>query len=187
MTRLFGQFNLQAYMSENSCKKEIVEFGRRLYNKGFIAGTDGNLSVKLGKNKILITPSGYSKGFLYPEEMIVVDTAGKRISGYGEPSSELIMHLTVYDHRKDISACCHAHPPYITALSTVGKKPPFNLLPEAALTIGEIALTEYAPPGTELCWNLLLPGRWEVFGDKEIFLKEVSRKCEPKSMLQAGG
>lgn len=143
-----GVFNLLVYM-QKSAQKQIIEIGRRLYQNGFISAYDGNLSIRLNKTKILITPSGKAKGFLSDDDPVTVDQNGNIIKGAGKPSSEILMHLFVYKHRNDINACCHAHPPYATALSAVGEGPPNNLLPESILTAGEIVLTDYAAPGTE--------------------------------------
>ncbi len=132
-----------------SAQKQIIEIGRRLYEKGFIAGYDGNLSIRLDETQILITPSGAAKGFLTGNDLVVVDPNARTVTGERKPSSEMLMHLFAYSHRPDINACCHAHPPYATALSTVGEGPPNDLLPESILSAGEIVLTEYASPGTD--------------------------------------
>lgn len=128
--------------------EQVIEIGRRLYAKGFIAGVDGNLSIRLNSREILITATGVSKGFLEPEDLVVVDYTGKTVSGDRQPSSEMKMHLAVYNGRDNIHACCHAHPPYATAFSVVEKILPPNILPEVILTLGQIPLVEYAPPGT---------------------------------------
>lgn len=128
--------------------QEIVRFGRLLYENRFIAGSEGNLSVRLTDGNILITPSGVGKGFLCEDDLVTVDSEGKQISGKAKASSELPMHLYVYKMRPEINACCHAHPPYATAYSIVKKALPSNILPEIILTVGEIPLTEYATPGT---------------------------------------
>ena len=127
----------------------IAEFGRRMYQNGYVPGTDGNLSCRVAENTILITPTGVEKGYLRPEELILIDFEGTLISGDNRPSSEMLMHLFVYKNRSDIAAVCHAHPPYATAFSIVGKKLPENILPEVILSIGDIPLTDYAPPGTD--------------------------------------
>jgi L-fuculose-phosphate aldolase len=130
-------------------RKLIVEYGRRLYEKGLVAGTDGNLSVRLDRDRLLITPSGAAKGSLRDDDLVLVDINGKKLSGKGVPSSEILMHLHVYHLRPDIKACCHAHPSYATAFSIIGTELPPNVLPESIIMVGKIALTEYAPPGTQ--------------------------------------
>ena len=127
----------------------MVDFGRRLHEKGFIAGTDGNLSLMVDKDLLLITPTGVPKGYLQEFDMILVNLQGELIAGKKSPSSELPMHLFIYKNRPGIKACCHAHPRYATAFSIIGKALPSDILPEVVLSVGEIPLIPYAPPGTE--------------------------------------
>src|SRR3989304_7722333 len=98
-------------MSKSDEKELIIETGKNLYKKGFIAGLDGNLSIRLNSKEILITATGVFKGSLEEEDLVVVDYSGRIISGEKKPSSEMLMHLAVYAGRADIHACCHAHPP----------------------------------------------------------------------------
>lgn len=137
-------------MSYANERKLLVDVGRRLYDKGYVPGTDGNLSILVEKSTILITPSGTAKGHLHERDLVLVNIEGNLIAGDKKPSSEMLMHLFAYARRPDIKACCHAHPPYATAFSVVGKQLPANILPEVVLSVGQIALTEYAPPGTEM-------------------------------------
>jgi len=123
-----------------------------------VAATDGNVSVRLGKNRILSTPSGFSKGFLAPEQLIVTDLEGKRLSSYSyyyepasralKPTSELPMHLEAYRQRPDIGAVVHAHPPICVALSIAGISLARCLLPEVVVTLGLIPTAEYATPSS---------------------------------------
>jgi len=135
-------------MKNDEQRNLIVEFGRRLYQNGFVPGTDGNLSVRVDDN-ILITPSGAAKGYMTPADPVLIDPDGNLLDGHKKPSSETLMHLYVYKNRPDIGACCHAHPPYATAFSIIGRPLPSDVLPEVILSLGDIPLTEYAPPGTE--------------------------------------
>ncbi len=130
-------------------KESIVEIGRLLFTNGFIAGTDGNLSVLAETDKILITPSGVRKGNMQQSDIVTIDRDGKELEGTGRPSSEMLMHLLIYRERPDIKACCHAHPPHATAFAVTGKELPINILPEALLTIGPIPTINYAPAGTD--------------------------------------
>jgi len=139
-------------MSYTSQKDEIVGFGRRLYEEGYASGTGGNLSIRV-KNKALITPSGYCLGCLDRGSLVVLSKQGDKVEGYAVPSSEYMMHLLVFNKRSDIRACCHAHPPYATALSLTDQKLRCDIHPEAVLTLGEIAHIKYAPPGTEAVPN----------------------------------
>ncbi|RKX18064.1 MAG: class II aldolase/adducin family protein [Candidatus Zixiibacteriota bacterium] len=139
-------------MSIETMSNILINFCRLLYKNGLIAGFDGNYSAKLDNNSILITPSGLAKGFLEPEDLIVVDLSGNKISGRREPSSETAMHLQVYQNRPEINACCHAHPPYSTTFAVTGKQLPDNILPEVLLNIGNIGWVDYIPTGVAEEW-----------------------------------
>jgi L-fuculose-phosphate aldolase len=136
-------------MSENTAQKAIIETGRRLYSRGLISGSDGNLSVRPASGNILITASGVSKGFLEKKHLVEIDFNGKVVSGSEKPSSEYRLHLFVYQNRPDVGACCHAHPPHATAFAVIRQELDYRLLPEVVLGVGRIPLTPYAPPGTE--------------------------------------
>jgi L-fuculose-phosphate aldolase len=136
--------------SEFELKKQIIEFGRRIWIRGFVASNDGNITVKLNDEELLTTPHGVSKGFMVPEMIIKVDKKGKVISGSSKyhPSSEVKMHLEVYKERPDIKAVVHAHPPYATSFAVAGI--PLNkcVLPEAVLVIGAVPTAKYGLPST---------------------------------------
>ena len=140
--------------TEQAWRKEIVRVCRLLHEKGYVTATDGNVSVRLGKNRILSTPSGFSKGFLAPEQLIVTDLEGKRVPSYEpasralKPTSELPMHLEAYRQRPDIAAVIHAHPPICVALSIAGISLARCLLPEVVVTLGLIPTAEYATPSS---------------------------------------
>jgi L-fuculose-phosphate aldolase len=130
-------------------KEQIILVGRWLDQKGMIAGSDGNISVRVAPNQILITPGGISKGRMIVEDLVTVDLEGNKINGQRNPSSEMAMHLFTYRSRPDINACVHAHPPYATSFSVAGKPLPNNILPEIVVFVGDIPLTDFAPPGTQ--------------------------------------
>jgi L-fuculose-phosphate aldolase len=136
-------------MFEAEARKLLVKYGRLIYENGLIAGTDGNLSIRLDDGSILITPAGKAKGYMAEDDMVLVTGDGQILSQKGRPSSELLMHLAVYKRRIDINACCHAHPPFATAFSAIGRRLPGGVLPEVIISIGDIPLTDYAPPGTD--------------------------------------
>ncbi len=138
-------------------RNQLVEIGRRLATRGFVAGSDGNLSARLPDGNILITPSGAAKGELAPDDLVVIDPDGRPIDGPGKPSSEAAMHLHVYRRRPDIMACVHAHPPTVTAFAATGTALPDNILPEVILFVGKIPMTAYAPPGTDAVPQSLEP------------------------------
>jgi L-fuculose-phosphate aldolase len=136
---------------------EIVVIGRRLYDKGFVASNDGNISVRLTNDRVLITPSGVSKGFMKPADFIITDLNGQIISGDKKPSSELQMHLTVYQERPDITAVCHAHTPYATAFAVAGISIDEPALTEVVVSLGSIPLVPFGVTGTPELSNNLRP------------------------------
>lgn len=144
-------------ISPFSMKNEIVQIGKRLAVTGMIAGTDGNISVRLDDDRIMMTPSGLAKGRLQPDDMVIVDLSGRKLQGAGNASTEIAMHLFVYQQRAEIKACVHAHPPYTTAFAVAGKNLGENILPGVVVSIGGIPLTDYAPPGTDAVPKALEP------------------------------
>ena len=90
--------------AEEQIRADIVEVGRRLYARSFIASNDGNISVRLDEQRLITTPKGVSKGFMTPDMMVVVDYSGQKIAGERDPSSELPMHLEIYRSRGDVNA-----------------------------------------------------------------------------------
>ena len=131
-------------------KQPIIEVGRRMYARGMVAANDGNISVRLEGGLFAVTATGVSKGFLTPDDVVVVDVQGKRIQGTKRATSEVKLHLFAFDKRPDVGACCHAHPPYATAFAVSDRRLPRNLLPEVILTVGgEIPVAPYATPSTQ--------------------------------------
>lgn len=129
-------------------RQDIVAAGRRIYDRGYIAGGDGNISVRLDRQRLLATPSGLSKGFLKPEDLVITDMSGKKLAGEKEPSSELKMHLLIYRLRPDAEAVVHAHPPAATGYACAGLALDKPLTAESVLTLGTVPLAAYATPGT---------------------------------------
>lgn len=140
---------------ESAARSAIVEIGRRLYDRGYVAANDGNISCRLDAERILTTPTGLCKGFMNAEDLVVVRPDGTPLSG--KPSSELPMHLFIYRERTDIRAVVHAHPPYATGFSTAGQSLDRCVLAEVILTVGSIPLAEYATPSTEELPDSLRP------------------------------
>jgi len=134
---------------EAQLRADIVEVGRRIWIRGFVAANDGNISVRLGPDEYLTTPTGVSKGFLTSEMIVKVNGEGRVLAGALKPSSELKMHLDVYRRRPDVMAVVHAHPPVSTAFAVCGQALTKHVLPEVILTLGEIPLVEYGTPSTD--------------------------------------
>jgi L-fuculose-phosphate aldolase len=141
--------SVQPVRSIFALRREIVEIGLRLYDRGLIVAAEGNISVRLADNRILVTPAGLCKGRMAAEDLVVVDTAGTKLQGERSPSSELPMHLTAFAIRPDIGACVHAHPPYATAFAVSGIALADCILPEVVAILGSVPLTEYATPSTQ--------------------------------------
>ena len=129
-------------------KEEIVEISRRLYQKGFVVANEGNISVKLN-DRIIVTPTRRSKGFLSVKDLATADLKGKKLEGELEPTSELLLHLFVYQKRPDLGAVIHAHPPYATAVAVAGSELSEDILPEVFLSLGKIPLASYGTPSTK--------------------------------------
>lgn len=130
-------------------KKLICDIGKRVYEKGFVAANDGNISVRISENEFLITPTGVSKGFMTPEMIIKVDENGNVLEGDYKPTSEMKMHLLVYKERPDIQAVVHVHPPYATAFAIAGLPLDQAIMPESVVYLGTIPIAEYGTPSTE--------------------------------------
>lgn len=134
---------------ETRLRQGLCRVGALAYQKGFIAGADGNLSARMGDGTILITPSGAMKGFLQPHHLAHVDIDGRVVDGGPGPSSEMAIHLVSYRERPDMRAVVHAHPPHAVALSIAEIDLQLPVIPEIIVTIGGTPTTPYATPGTE--------------------------------------
>lgn len=137
------------YMTDFEAKKAIIEVGKRMYSRGFVASNDGNISVKVGPNAIWATPTGVSKGYMTPDMLVKMDLSGKVIFGRQKPSSEIKMHLRVYNENPDVKAVTHAHPPVATSFAIAGLQLDRAILPEAVVNLGTVPIAPYATPGTQ--------------------------------------
>jgi L-fuculose-phosphate aldolase len=135
-------------ISEGIARRELVEFGAMLHAQGFVAGTDGNLSVRLDSNRVLITPTGCSKSRMQTRDMVVVDLSGKKMRGAQNASSEVAMHMAIYHTRPEVRAVVHAHPPTATAFACCGMALEDPLCAEVVMALGSIPLAPYAMTGT---------------------------------------
>jgi len=135
------------HWNEEFIKTEMIEIGKMIYDKGYIAATDGNISVRINENEIFMTPSGIPKGRMKPDQIVRTDMDGNVI-GEGRPSSEILMHLFVYKERSDARAVVHAHPPHSTAFSIAGVSLAKCVFPEIVVQMGAIHTAPYATPST---------------------------------------
>ena len=136
--------------SEFEIKKQICDIGKRIYDRNMVAANDGNISVKLSDNEFLCTPTGVSKGFMTPEYICKVDRDGNVIQANGnfKPSSEIKMHMRVYQQRPDVKSVVHAHPTYATSFAIAGIPLTQPIMPEAVITLGCVPIAEYGTPST---------------------------------------
>ncbi|MGL5244551.1 MAG: class II aldolase/adducin family protein [Sarcina sp.] len=137
--------------SEYEIKKQICEIGKRIYNNGFVAANDGNISVKINEKEVLCTPTGVSKGYMTPDMICKVNLKGEILQANStyKPSSEIKMHLRVYKERNDVKSVVHAHPPYGTSYAIAGIPLNKAIMPEAVIFLGEVPIVEYGTPSTE--------------------------------------
>jgi L-fuculose-phosphate aldolase len=132
--------------TETDLRKAVTEAGQDLARQGMMPGAVGNLSTRMDEEHVLMTPSGVAKGRLQPEDLLVVDLAGRVVSGLGRPSSEGPLHLAVYRRYPDVGAVIHAHPPKTTAMAVAHLPISVGILAEALFTLGDVAHVDYLPP-----------------------------------------
>lgn len=135
-------------MTANTVARRMALCCRQLAAGGLLAGRDGNLSVRLGPDRVLVTPSGLIKALVTPGDMVEVDLAGRKRRGRRNPTSELDLHLRILTHRPDVGAVVHAHPPAATGFAVAGEEIPANLLPELIFLVGRVPIVPYGTPGT---------------------------------------
>lgn len=131
--------------------------GMRLFRGGLIAGSEGNISVRLDDGTVMITPAGLCKGNLGADDAVLVDEAGRCQPGRNRPSSELPMHLFIYRRRPDVRACVHSHAPHATSFAVAGEGLADDLLSEMTMMTGPVPLAAFATPGTEAVAESLEP------------------------------
>jgi L-fuculose-phosphate aldolase len=127
---------------------EMIEIGKLLYQKNYIAGTEGNMSIRISEDRILTTKSGVCKGNLCSEDLVLVNHAGETVDGNDQPSTEFKMHLEVYKNRPETKAIIHAHPTFAISLSLAGLNFEKQYLPESVIMLGKVPVAKYARPST---------------------------------------
>src|SRR5947208_5268715 len=149
--------NESTMINERKLKEEICEIGRRLYQKGFAAANDGNITIRLNEREVLCTPTMVSKGFMKPEDVCKVDYEGNQLAGTRKRSSEVLLHLAIYKNRPDVNAVVHCHPPHATAFAVVQEPIPKCVLPEVEVFLGEVPMAVYETPGTQRFAETIVP------------------------------
>ncbi len=143
--------------TEQQHREDIVRVGRLMYEQGWIASSDGNISIRLDSGHLLSTPTGVRKGQLCVDDLIVCDMEGRKIAGDREPTTEMGMHVTIYREREDVHAVVHAHCPTATGFAVAGRALNQGILPEAIVALGFIPLAEYGIPGTTALCEGMMP------------------------------
>ncbi len=143
--------------TEREHRQDIVEIGRYVWQKEWIAANDGNITIRLDEERILCTPTGVCKGLMHPDDLIIVDRKGNHIQGRLKGTTEIAMHVAVYDLRPDVRAVLHAHPPVATGFATAGRALNLALLPEVIIGLGCVPLAGYGLPGTPALIEPMLP------------------------------
>jgi L-fuculose-phosphate aldolase len=143
--------------TEQQLRDDIVQVGRFMFDKGWVAANDGNITTRLDDDRLLATPTGISKGLMRPDDLIVCDLAGEKLCGQRQCTTELAMHLTIYKMRPDVRSVVHAHPPVSTGFAAAGRALDKALLPEVVICLGSVPLAEYGLPGTPALTEGMLP------------------------------
>jgi len=143
--------------SEREYREDISRVCRLIYEKGWVAANDGNVSIRLDEDRILCTPTAISKGMVTPEDLITCDLAGNKVNGHRECTTEIAMHSTIYSMRPDVRSVVHAHPPVATGFATAGRALDKALLPEVIIALGAVPLASYGLPGTPALTEGMVP------------------------------
>ncbi len=137
------------YVSDYEAKKGIVEVGKMMYAKNFVAANDGNISYRVGENTIWATPTGVSKGALTEDILVKMTLDGQVIEGTSKPSSEIKMHIRAYKEDPEVMGVCHAHPPVCTSFAIAGIGLDRAIYPEALVNLGTVPCVHYEAPGSQ--------------------------------------
>ncbi len=143
--------------TEQEYREDIVRVCRLIYEKGWVAMNDGNVSIRLDDERIMCTPTAISKGTVSLADVIVCDMAGHKVEGPRECTSEIAMHITIYSMRPDVRSVVHAHPPVATGFAAAGRALDKALLPEVIIQLGAVPLASYGLPGTRALTEGMLP------------------------------
>ncbi len=138
-------------------KAEIINVGRKLWQRAYVDGNGGNISYRLGENAVICTPTLCSKADLTPDDLCLVDLEGNQLTGGKPRTSEILLHLEIYKAVPEAKAVVHCHPPHATAYAITGRVPPTCVIPEYEVFIGRVAISPYETPGTTTFAQTVLP------------------------------
>lgn len=170
------------FLSREAATLEILEAGKRMYAKGFVASNDGNISARISENEVLITATGVCKGDMTKEHILTVDMSGNLISGDLKPTSEMKLHLAIYREREDILGVVHAHPQTATAFAVARKGLDRVSLSEVVLSIGKVSLAEYGTPSTNDLPNAVIK---HVHDGEAVLMSNHGAVTYGKSVMDA--
>ena len=142
---------------EQELREDLIRVCRQIYDKGWVAMNDGNVSIRMSESHILCTPTAVSKGVVSEQDLIICDLDGRKMSGERAATSEIAMHIAVYNIRPDVSSVVHAHPPVATGFASAGRALDKALLPEVVIQLGAVPLAAYGLPGTPALSDGMLP------------------------------
>lgn len=141
----------------DALRAEIIAVGRKLWERGYVDGNGGNISVRLGPKYVLCTPTMMCKRDVEPADICLSDLEGKILAGFRPRTSELLLHLEIYKANPRARAVVHCHPPYATAFAITGSAPPVGVISEFEMFIGPVAVAHYETPGTQAFAESVLP------------------------------
>jgi len=174
--------NWNSGIHDRKLKEEICEIGRRVYNKGFAAANDGNISIRVGENEVLCSPTMICKGFMTPDDICAVDMDGNQIAGKRKRTSEILLHLAIMKERDDVKSVVHCHPPHATAFAVAGEPIPQCVLPEVEVFMGEVPIAPYETPGSQKFADTVTPF---LKGTSTIILKNHGTVSFGKTVMDA--
>jgi L-fuculose-phosphate aldolase len=153
-----GDIDKHFFSSEaEEIKKEIVAVGKKLWQRAYVDGNGGNISYRIGDNRVICTPTLFSKADLTPDDLCLVDLDGNQIVGCKPRTSEILMHLEIYKAEPKAKGVVHCHPPHATAYAITGRVPPTCVIPEQEVFVGRVALVPYQTPGTQEFADAVVP------------------------------
>lgn len=144
-------------MNLHRLKQDICEIGQRIYNRGFAAANDGNITIRVSETEVLCSPTMISKGFMKPEDICLIDMEGKQLAGHRKRSSEALLHLAIMKARPEVKSVVHCHPPHATAFAIAREPIPQCVLPEVEVFLGDVPITQYETPGSQSFADTILP------------------------------
>lgn len=168
--------------TEREHREDIVEIGRLMFQKSWIAANDGNITIRLDTGRVLATPTGLSKGMMRSKDLLVLDMEGNKLSGERERTTEIAMHLKIYELRPDVNAVVHAHPPVTTGFAAAGRALNMALLPEVVIGLGSIPLAAYGLPGTPELTAPMIP---LIPGHDALLMANHGAVCYGEDVYQA--